>query len=328
MDYELETATAIDAVRRAAELCSAVRAELVVVDSLQKSDKSPVTVADYGAQALIGQRLQATFPGDPIVSEESSRELQRPKHAASLFQVTQYVQRFERAATPLEVCAWIDASKGGPTTRFWTLDPIDGTKGFLRDDQYAIALALIELGQVRVAVLGCPALPVDVENASSGIGALFVAVRGQGAEMRPLAESSIQSLQVADGSSSRSQRLVESMEAAHGDAILQEAVARDVCITSPALKMDSQAKYAAVARGDASLYLRLPSPASPDYREKIWDHAAGSLIVEEAGGRVTDMRGNALDFSSGVRMRNNVGVVASNGFLHEGVLTVLEQAAQ
>lgn len=328
MAYELERDTAIEAVRRAVELCSAVRAELVVVDCLQKSDKSPVTVADYGAQALIGQRLQATFPRDPIVSEESSRELRRPKNAARLTQVTEYVQRFERAATPQQVCAWIDASKGAPTTRFWTLDPIDGTTGFLRNDQYAIALALIELGQVRVAVLGCPALPLDVDDVSGGTGALFVAVRGQGAEMCPLAQSSPQPLRVADESSSRSLRLVESMEAAHGNAALQEAVARAVRITSPALKMDSQAKYAAVARGDASLYLRLPSPESPKYREKIWDHAAGSLIVEEAGGRVTDMRGSALDFASDVRMRNNVGVVASNGFLHEGVLAALEQATQ
>jgi 3'(2'), 5'-bisphosphate nucleotidase len=89
--------------------------------------------------------------------------------------------------------------------------------------------------------------------------------------------------------------------------------------------MDSQAKYGAVARGDAALYLRLPSPKSPDYREKIWDHAAGALIVEEAGGRVTDMHGQPFDFGSDYKMRDNRGVVVSNGLLHPAVIEVLAQ---
>jgi 3'(2'), 5'-bisphosphate nucleotidase len=90
--------------------------------------------------------------------------------------------------------------------------------------------------------------------------------------------------------------------------------------------MDSQAKYGAVARGDAALYLRLPSEKYPNYREKIWDHAAGSLIIEEAGGRVTDMNGQLLDFTSDFKMHHNRGVVASNGTIHESVLEALAQA--
>ena len=87
--------------------------------------------------------------------------------------------------------------------------------------------------------------------------------------------------------------------------------------------MDSQAKYGAVARGDAALYLRLPSPKSPDYREKIWDHAAGTIIVEEAGGKVTDMFGKPLDFTSGRKMENNRGIVASCGLIHERIIQAL-----
>ena len=58
-----------------------------------------------------------------------------------------------------EICSWID--HGGAVhyrERFWTLDPIDGTKGFLRGEQYAVALALIEGGEVVVAALACPNL--------------------------------------------------------------------------------------------------------------------------------------------------------------------------
>ena len=87
--------------------------------------------------------------------------------------------------------------------------------------------------------------------------------------------------------------------------------------------MDSQAKYGAVARGEAVLYLRLPS--SSGYRERIWDHAAGSLIVEEAGGQVTDMFGQSLDFATGYQMVRNQGIVASNGSLHGAVLEALAE---
>jgi 3'(2'), 5'-bisphosphate nucleotidase len=91
--------------------------------------------------------------------------------------------------------------------------------------------------------------------------------------------------------------------------------------------MDSQAKYGAVARGEAALYLRLPSPKSPDYREKIWDHAAGSLVVEEAGGRVTDMHGRRLDFAADYKMNNNRGVIVSNGAMHQAVIEALAAGA-
>jgi len=323
MTYVREKQVALEAVMRAAKLCTTVRAELVLADSLQKSDKSPVTVADFGAQALICQCLEEAFPQDPIVSEEDSGDLQRPENASKLMQVTRYVQRFQPAATPEQVCHWINASKGPVAERFWALDPIDGTKGFLRNDQYAIALALIEEGQVKVAVLGCPALPLDMDCPRGETGVLFIATQGEGAMMARLANGSFMPIHVTHESDKSRMRFVESVERAHGNAALQEAVARAVHIITPALKVDSQAKYGAVARSDAALYLRLPSPQRPDYRENIWDHAAGALIVEEAGGRVTDMHGKPLDFASDIRMRDNLGVVVSNGVLHEAVLAAL-----
>ena len=91
------------------------------------------------------------------------------------------------------------------------------------------------------------------------------------------------------------------------------------------MRLDSQAKYAAVSCGDASIYLRLPR--SSTYREKIWDHAAGACIVEQAGGRVTDLNGDRLDFTCGERLDKNRGVVATNGILHEQVLRAVRAHA-
>jgi 3'(2'), 5'-bisphosphate nucleotidase len=87
------------------------------------------------------------------------------------------------------------------------------------------------------------------------------------------------------------------------------------------VRVDSQAKYAIVAQGEASIYLRLPTRR--DYREKIWDHAAGSIMVEEAGGRVSDVTGRPLDFSRGRRLEDNRGVVATNGPIHDAVIRVV-----
>jgi 3'(2'), 5'-bisphosphate nucleotidase len=70
---------------------------------------------------------------------------------------------------------------GGAKGRMWALDPIDGTKGFLRGEQFAVCLALIVDGQVQVGVMGCPNLPIDAKDKEGEKGCLFITVKGQGA---------------------------------------------------------------------------------------------------------------------------------------------------
>jgi 3'(2'), 5'-bisphosphate nucleotidase len=274
--------------------------------------------------------LARELPADSVVGEEDSAVLRRPENAEALASVAQYVGRQIEGATSDEVCAWIDHGNGTVGQRFWTLDPIDGTKGFLRGDQYAVALALIEGADLRVGVLACPYYPLDAAHSDGPRGLLFSAVRGEGAWVEPLANAAPGAnggtqLGVVQDESSAFFRLVESVESRHGHHSLQETVAQAIGIRHEPMRMDSQAKYGAVARGDAALYLRLPSPRTPDYRENIWDHAAGALIVEEAGGRVTDVRGQALDFASAPRMERNRGVVVSNSKIHSQVLKELSK---
>jgi 3'(2'), 5'-bisphosphate nucleotidase len=89
--------------------------------------------------------------------------------------------------------------------------------------------------------------------------------------------------------------------------------------------MDSQAKYAVLAAGGGDVILRLLSPSRPDYREKVWDQAAGSIVVEEAGGRVSDLDGKPLDFSHGRTLATNRGVLVTNGPLHDAFLAGLKE---
>jgi 3'(2'), 5'-bisphosphate nucleotidase len=88
--------------------------------------------------------------------------------------------------------------------------------------------------------------------------------------------------------------------------------------------MDSQAKHALIAAGAADLLIRVP--ASKTYRDKIWDQAAGSLLIEEAGGRVTDLNGVPLEFGVGRLLSGNEGVIASNGHLHDAVIEAIQRA--
>ena len=280
-----------------------------------------MTVADFGAQALICRVLGDAFPNDVIVAEEDSEALR--ENGPVLARVVDYVNRFsELPSVQAEtVCDWIDRGRGAVGDRFWTLDPIDGTKGFLRQDQYAIALALVVGGEVQFGVLGCPNLPRRLEDLDAKRGWLFVAVRGEGARMLALDGKGSEPIRVKEAP----HRFAESFESVHSDQDAQIEIARRLQITDPPIRMDSQVKYGLVARGDASVYLRLPHPDHRDYRECIWDHAAGMLIVEEAGGRVTDAQGRKLDFLQGRRMTANRGIVATNGTRHQRVLECISE---
>jgi 3'(2'), 5'-bisphosphate nucleotidase len=324
MPYLTEKEHAHQAVVRAAALCRQVQTEMIHPTSAPKADHSPVTVADYGSQAVICQGLAEAFPDDPVVAEETAEGLRRPEQAEMLAQVTTYARTLLPEATVSDVCAWIDYGNANPGLRFWTLDPIDGTKGFLRGEQYAIALALIVNGQVQVGALACPHLPLDLSQPDGPRGVVFLAVRGGGAEMFPLDGGPAQPVVVASLADPRAVRFVESAEAGHANHDAHGALARVLGITRPSLRLDSQAKYGLVARGEAAIYLRLPSPKAPDYRENIWDHAAGALLVQEAGGQATDALGQDLDFGQGRQLSKNRGVIVSNGWLHSTILEAIQ----
>jgi 3'(2'), 5'-bisphosphate nucleotidase len=205
------------------------------------------------------------------------------------------------------------------------LDPVDGTKGFLRDEQYAVALALLVGGVVQVAALACPSLAFTSEPAAGAtvaLGTLFFAVRGSGAHATPLFEAGpVRPIRVSSRTDPASLRLCESVEAAHTAHDRSGELAWRLGIKAAPVRLDSQAKYGVVARGQADLYLRLPT--RPGYIEKIWDHAAGSLVVQEAGGKVTDLDGRPLDFGQGRELRANRGVVVTHGPCHDLVLSTL-----
>ena len=320
----IEVKIALKAITAASALCQKIASDLAGKESILKSDRSPVTVADYGSQAIISKCIKDVFTEDTIVAEEDSKELRKPVHSRVLEQVTYYVNELIPDSSPEKICSWIDYSSHSLSDRFWALDPIDGTKGFLRGDQYAIALALIQNGFIKLGILACPQLHVDKNQPLGEKGCLFLALKEKGSVQIDIGSGEQRSLSVSKVSNPSEAIITESVESDHADHLFHQRLAKKLNISKPSLRLDSQAKYGIVARGEATIYLRVPSPSEPGYKEKIWDHAAGSIITEEAGGRVTDISGHPLDFLSGIKMEKNQGVVVTNGILHDIVLETMK----
>lgn len=325
MVYENERRVAVEAVLKACRLCRAVRDTLGGEETMAKRDRSPVTAADFGSQAVICWELLKAFPDDPIAAEEDAARLRTPSGAALKAKITHHVNAIMPGLTGDAILASIDRGTwgGGPTGRYWVLDPIDGTKGFLRGDQYAVALALLEEGEVVLGVLGCPNLPLEANHPNGTRGSLFIGLRGQGAALRRFDDPSERRITVAESADPAQASYCESVEADHSSHDRTARVAAMLGVANPPLRIDSQCKYGVVARGDVSIYLRFPRAG---YQEKIWDHAAGSIIVKEAGGAVTDVHGRPLDFSRGRTLHQSAGIVVTNGKLHARVLAGVQQA--
>ncbi|KAF7302499.1 3'(2'),5'-bisphosphate nucleotidase [Mycena chlorophos] len=342
--FAQERRLALSAVRRACALTDSVFNKLVKNETLTKGDKSPVTVGDYAAQALISSMLARGFPDDPIVGEEDAKDLRVEEGRALRERIVELANEAivaplvegddgawgigpGQAKTTAELLDAIDRGnhEGGRTGRMWTIDPIDGTKGFLRGEQYAVCVSLLVDAQVQLGIIGCPNLPLDMSNPDGPRGSIFVAVRGQGCYQLPITGPQTETRVTMPAFTPSTLNTLESVEAAHSSHSTTETISNVLGITKPPLRMDSQAKYGCLARGDGGLYLRMPTGVG--YREKIWDHAPGSLLVEEAGGIVTDSRGQPLDFGLGRTLGENFGVIAAGKEVHSAVLAAVQQAA-
>lgn len=339
MSYQKELAAAKKAASLAARLCQKVQKSLLQSDVQSKLDKSPVTVADYGSQAVVSYVLEHELPSEPfsIVAEEDSADLQKDDAKEILGRMKDLVNETlsgEEGFSPLSTEALLAAidsgmSEGGSVGRHWVLDPIDGTKGFLRGDQYAIALALLDQGKVVLGVLACPNLPVGPirsqtqDSSSNQVGCLISAVLNSGTYMQSLEGSSPVKVHVSTTENPEHASFFESFEAAHSMHDLSSSIAKKLGVKAPPVRIDSQAKYGALSKGDGEIYLRFPHAG---YREKIWDHAAGAIVVTEAGGVVCDAAGNPLDFSKGRYLDLEKGILATNQKLISPLLQAIKES--
>lgn len=254
-DRTRQLEVAIAAARAGGEVSRSYFGRGVAVE--RKSDHSPVTVADRESEARIIEVLRQAFPDYGVLGEESGEE--------------------------------------GARGARWIVDPIDGTKSFVRGNPYFAALvALEEEGEITVGVVHEP-VSGDLYHASRGQGAFGPQGRLRVSTIERL-RSGMMLFGGLQGWRSRGmwdalERLVAASgrQRAYGDYLSHLFVARGL--------------------GEAMVELSL----------KPWDMAALKILVEEAGGRLTDVQGRATIYSG--------SCVTSNGLVHDEVLALLDGAA-
>jgi 3'(2'), 5'-bisphosphate nucleotidase len=208
-------------------------------DVQQKLDKTPVTEADIAAERIIAAMLREAFPEIPVVSEE------------------------------------LVDSEGLPpsSTRFWVVDPLDGTREFVaRNDEFAVLISLIEEGRPVLGVVHGPA--VGVTYTACGPGTATRQYRGGRPEPILASAPSDGLVVVHSRSHENSRRLAE---------FLQDYPVRE------RRKCGSALKFGVIAAGEADLYPRFGTTME-------WDTAAGQAILEAAGGRVETLAGAPLAY--------------------------------
>lgn len=307
----------IVAVRDAVKVCQRVQDHYLISNTKQSgNNKEPVTIADYGSQAIICRALQANYPEDAVVSEESGKqflELVSEEQRANVLEILSEV--LGTSVSLNEVVAWLDFGKGKSASRTWVIDPIDGTKGFIALRHYAIACGLLIDGQVAEGIVAAPGYNDE--------GALFYTT--DGATYRaPLMDGEGEKVVISARKESEDFVVVQSVEKQHASKSRMQLAREYAGLENAVLnELDSMEKYALVACGDADLYLRLPREGAT-YAHKIWDHVAGVALVKHAGGTVTDVDGSRLDFSQG-DILPNLGMVVSNGQRHDSIVKAVQK---
>ena len=284
-------------------------------DYFNKIDSSPVTLADLTVQALVGIALRRHFPEDSLLGEETTETL----NEAVLGLIKAQLEPFHGEVHSEELIGCFQSAPRN--TRRWILDPIDGTKGFLRGDQFAVALAHQNDRVIEFGLIGCPRLSQDAPE--KGEGCIGAAYRGRGAWQKGAGRGTWQQIKVSEQDEVTQARLLRSYEASHTNEEEIETLVSRLHIQADPIRMDSQAKCLLLARGEAEAVIRCLSASRPDYKEKLWDQAAGWILANEAGGLVTDLAGKELDFSGEARLESNVGVLATNRRLHDSLLAEL-----
>lgn len=250
------TARELDAAVEAARAAGAVALRYFRegVEVTLKPDLTPVTQADREAERVIREILGRACPGYGFLGEESGA---RP-----------------------------------PRERRWIVDPIDGTRNFVRGiPLWATLIALEEDGEVTVGVIHNPVS-----------GDLYTALRGQGARLNgtPLRVSAVANLAEA--------LLVHAGLSLLRQAGYWEGFVRLVDATERQRGFGDYYGYGLVAEGKAEIYAEVDL--------KPWDLAPCKLLVEEAGGRFTDFEGRPTIYGG--------TALATNGHLHEAALRLLQ----
>ncbi|XP_015943535.1 putative PAP-specific phosphatase, mitochondrial [Arachis duranensis] len=360
--YYQHLEAAVHVVQRACRVCLHVKSSLFSTDANvhQKNDQTPVTVADFGVQALISFELNKLFPSIPLVAEEDSAYLRSRNLAGSVLDaITAIDSPTSKPLTQDDVLEAIDRGGkdaflfGSEPATYWVLDPIDGTRGFVKAGKalYVVGLALVVEGEIVAGVMGCPnwqedfskKSPTELEEVAdmlSPSGTIMIAHIGCGTWTKRLNSMpklpSVWTRCFVDGSN-----LVQKAHFCIPDSQTWESLplsssfnatnnvddVGDNQVLLLAACCGSLCKYLMVASGRASVFILR---AKEKTIIKAWDHAVGMICVHEAGGKITDWSGSEIDLAADQAGRRVIfpfgGVLVTNGCLHHQILEIISHS--
>lgn len=341
--YAKELGIVFGAVQKAAEVSQSIIASSDK-GIVQKEDFSPVTVADFAIQALLTATIKDAFPEDRFVGEEDASDLrQNPALLNRVWDLLGNVSHDKYSQTLCKLpagkehmCNLIDqcgASSPGKG-RTWVFDPIDGTKGYVRKELYAINVALLVDGKQKLGVVGCPNLAInatgpvrDADVDPAGAGCIMFAVKGHGAFIRPLPGSVDQvqpeSLPRQAPSGAPEIRLLTSTTVESALPHVHELMAKKLDTPYPGSDLLPWVlRWAVLAMGLANTTIWVYKKR--ERTGKVWDHAGAMLLFEETGGKITDIHGRDIDLTVGRKMSANYSFVGAPAQLHGKVLKVAQ----
>lgn len=264
-----------------------------------KEDRTPVTIVDYSIQVIFAYFCHTIYPDSFLFAEENWHFLHQccREDPQFLELVENLVQKIYPDITQEMIFRLIEASSSMPQENklIWVIDPIDGTKEWIKGGEYCVAIACLDQGQIVLSLLICPEWALFPSHK----GTMFIAQKNQGAWGYSLDLSCRQKIVLDQKTPKFSWLLDETQIEQH--------------------KISSQIKYASVALHKQLYAIRIPQKSRQT--EKVWDHAAGSLIVQEAGGVVSDFRGQPLNCTPPLFLNANYGIlVASHPTVHQKLL--------
>lgn len=295
--YYEELRLAIDIVNTASEITEWFRR--FGFQSYQKEDGSPVTVADYATQIYIINRITEKFPNDQIIAEEDDISLISDITKSSINSCYEALNIGDKINIENALIKDYKHSK-----RQWTVDPIDGTKGYQKGLFYAIGIGFMINSNPKICSIAVP-------NYSKLVKAIFIAEKDQGSKFS-IDNSEFKPIKVSEQSILKEAKMCQSL---HYNKPWVIDFANHVEITN-FVQIDSMAKFCKVADGTADFYIK-PMNKSRSY---AWDFLPGTLLVKEAGGSITDLRGNAIKFKNNKCIVSAPGLIASNSLIHNDII--------
>lgn len=301
--FNKELSLAIKLVKKASKITEWFRKEKIL--SFEKEDESPVTLADFASQIFIISKIKELFPEDQIIAEEDSG-------AFLNINAENIIKKCYNSLNLVFEDGFKDTLnyRGSISNRQWTIDPIDGTKGFQKHLAYAIGIGFMVQSEPTVCAISVP-------NYNERNLTIFSAEKNHGAKVS-YGNQNFNPIKVSENNIIKNFRVCHSL---HYDKPWVMNFARSLGITS-FVQMDSMAKFCMVADSAADLYIK-PLNIKSSF---TWDFLPGDLLVKEAGGVITDLFGNSINYLNEKCIVTAPGLIASNGVLHKDLLNALKSS--